>query len=1029
MYIGNDLQIAHPSYKIIDDISSSFNGSTTSFALNVNGATPVPFPISTQQVMISVNGVVQEPDPNGNAGFKLLGSNIVFSSAPANGHAFFGVINAGADYVTAGSEFPDGSATAPSFTFQDDQDTGWFRSGSGAVGFSSNGVNTIGFDGNGLTVTGDATFTGDSSKNLFWDKSDGQLEFADNAKAIFGTGSDLSVFHDGSHSYLSNTTGNLYITEDGYIELSSANGGEKYATFNKDGAVELYYNNVKVFNTDGAGIMVKGPEGGSANIYLYADEGDDNNDKFQLTVNDGGPFHIQNRASGSVENNIKCYGGGAVELYYDNVKQVRTSSTGIFLEDSKRVDLGTGADLRLVHDGSHGYVQNNTGNLRIDGDLIQLRKGDGTENYLIGNADGDVELYHNGVKKLETTSSGTKVTGMLHFDAAVSPNISVPDNGKIAVGTGDDLQIFHDGTQNLIEGTAPLYIKGSNVVIYKGGTTEKMLQCNGDGEASLWYDNVKRVATTSTGINVTGAINVNGAALSTAPQITANADGSISVGDAVLIQANGTVKKIETTTTSANLTYRNVATLNSETSQYLQIAADPRTANRWAITYNDDVGTKYTQLKVITRSGTTITESSWHRVSNSTNVMYSAPCWDPAADNRIIVFDQRGSNNTAQLVSFTGSAGSESFTNHTAFQMFSSYWTEPWENARTLPLPLGNTGYFLFNYWDNNQIRTKLILLSGNTISSGSSGVQILITGSTAMGGFAINPEDPTKGFVTYKNSSNKWCVRPITFGGSGSSRTTTLGSEEQLSTTTVGGNAPFLRLVYVDGDHFVANCKMNDGVSNWGAHTILVKYVGTTYTKSPIVLPPTNLTGTLAGNNQPDFGSLSNNLTTDPKTLVMCNTYSGGGVTTAYRGQAMSNIGTVNTDNMTISWSNQVQIDTSNTNDLYYVNIAQSSGAEQPTVLIYTKDGTPYVHAQLYLSGSTSSNLSDRFIGFSSAGYTNGQAATINVIGATTTKSSLTPASDYYVTKTGALATTADNPSVKAGVAVSSTKLLIKGH
>jgi hypothetical protein len=185
----------------------------------------------------------------------------------------------------------------------------------------------------------------------------------------------------------------------------------------------------------------------------------------------------------------------------------------------------------------------------------------------------------------------------------------------------------------------------------------------------------------------------------------------------------------------------------------------------------------------------------------------------------------------------------------------------------------------------------------------------------------------------------------------------------------------PFLRLVYVDGDHFVANCKMNDGVSNWGAHTILVKYVGTTYTKSPIVLPPTNLTGTLAGNNQPDFGSLSNNLTTDPKTLVMCNTYSGGGVTTAYRGQAMSNIGTVNTDNMTISWSNQVQIDTSNTNDLYYVNIAQSSGAEQPTVLVYTKDGTPYVHAQLYLSGSTSSNLSDRFIGFSSAGYTNGQA------------------------------------------------------
>jgi hypothetical protein len=163
MYIGNDLQIAHPSYKIIDDISSGFNGSTTSFALQVSGATPVPFPISTQQVMISVNGVVQEPDPNGSAGFKLLGSNIVFSSAPANGHAFFGVINAGADYVTAGSEFPDGSATAPSFTFQDDQDTGWYRNASGDVGYSSNGTAILNFDGNGLTIAAGKGLTVDTS--------------------------------------------------------------------------------------------------------------------------------------------------------------------------------------------------------------------------------------------------------------------------------------------------------------------------------------------------------------------------------------------------------------------------------------------------------------------------------------------------------------------------------------------------------------------------------------------------------------------------------------------------------------------------------------------------------------------------------------------------------------------------------------------------------------------------------------------------------------------------------------------------
>jgi len=117
MYIGNELQVAESGNRIIDDISSSFNGSTTSFALLVGGVVPIPFPINTQQIYISVNNIVQEPDPTGSSGFKVLGNNIVFSSAPTGGHAFFGVILSGADYVTVGTEFPSGSETAPSITF------------------------------------------------------------------------------------------------------------------------------------------------------------------------------------------------------------------------------------------------------------------------------------------------------------------------------------------------------------------------------------------------------------------------------------------------------------------------------------------------------------------------------------------------------------------------------------------------------------------------------------------------------------------------------------------------------------------------------------------------------------------------------------------------------------------------------------------------------------------------------------------------------------------------------------------------
>jgi hypothetical protein len=365
MYIGNDLQIAHPSYKIIDDISSGFNGSQTSFALQVSGATPVPFPISTQQVMISVNGVVQEPDPNGSAGFKLLGSNIVFSSAPANGHAFFGVINAGADYVTAGSEFPDGSATAPSFTFQDDQDTGWFRSGSGAVGFSANGVNTIGFDGNGLTVTGDATFAGDSSKNLFWDKSDGQLEFADNAKAVFGTGSDLQIYHDGSHSYIDNTgTGHLYLKDAGVIKVrtgtfgvDNADGTETMMQMSADGAVELFYDGGKKLETATHG----------ATAY--------------------GNFDIDNG--------------------------------NLVIKNDKKITIGVGYDLQLEHNGTNSFITNTTGNLIIkdttgtiylQSTRIDFESEDG-EQIAHFISDGAVELYHDNIKTFETVGNGILVQG------------------------------------------------------------------------------------------------------------------------------------------------------------------------------------------------------------------------------------------------------------------------------------------------------------------------------------------------------------------------------------------------------------------------------------------------------------------------------------------------------------------------------------------------------------------------------------------------------------------------------------------
>ena len=85
------------------------------------------------------------------------------------------------------------------------------------VGLSTENVlaQTLVVDGqstfNNVSFTADATFTGDDY-NVVWDKSDNSLEFADNAKAVFGAGSDLSIYHTGSHSFIDDTgTGNLKV--------------------------------------------------------------------------------------------------------------------------------------------------------------------------------------------------------------------------------------------------------------------------------------------------------------------------------------------------------------------------------------------------------------------------------------------------------------------------------------------------------------------------------------------------------------------------------------------------------------------------------------------------------------------------------------------------------------------------------------------------------------------------------------------------------------------------------------------------
>ena len=185
-YIGNDIR-ANVDYKTIDDISGSFNGSTTSFALQVGGVAPTPFPKYETQLIISVGGVVQEPDSTGTTGFQLSGTNIVFSSAPASGESFFGVLLASADYLNAGGTFPDGTVAVPSITFTEDTDTGFFRVSSGQIGIVANGTKVAQFPAS----------TG-SSCQLLSTNGACVLSYVDAPSGATGGGSDKVIIENGA---------------------------------------------------------------------------------------------------------------------------------------------------------------------------------------------------------------------------------------------------------------------------------------------------------------------------------------------------------------------------------------------------------------------------------------------------------------------------------------------------------------------------------------------------------------------------------------------------------------------------------------------------------------------------------------------------------------------------------------------------------------------------------------------------------------------------------------------------------------
>ena len=241
------------------------------------------------------------------------------------------------------------------------------------------------------------------------------------------------------------------------------------------------------------------------------------------------------------ESMIVCRSDAQVELYYNNNKKLETTdggiditgtmmADGIQIQDTHKINLGNSQDLQIYHDSGDSFiVDQGTGGLVIQGSQTRIRNSSGHTQI---NASNDVvELYYDNSKKFETTSTGVQA-GRYSFDSdnyitcntsantmefvtnstdigEFSPSgLMLRDNMALKLGVGNDLRIFHDGSNSFIReiGTGGLRIRSDNTIDIETDSGTDIARFHPGGAVQLFNDGSMKFETTSNGSDLRGTL-------------------------------------------------------------------------------------------------------------------------------------------------------------------------------------------------------------------------------------------------------------------------------------------------------------------------------------------------------------------------------------------------------------------------------------------------------------------------------------------------------------------------------------------
>jgi len=395
---------------------------------------------------------------------------------------------------------------------------------------SNSGVTSLSVNDR-VKVRGDGVVQWGSAANyglLSWDTNQARVGAL--------SGSNLAIFSNGSEKMRIDTSGN--------VGIGTTSPGE---------LLEVY------------------KDGGDVAIKIHEDAG---THEARLHLRRGGSdWELINNNDLAIESEgterFRIKTSGNVGIGTSSPSEKLEINGNIKVGDSDEVRFGADNDLRIYHNGTNSNIENFTGTLQIvqtvDDEDITFRCDDGsggTTPYLTLDgsatrtnvhkdlrfddnidahfgAGSDMILHHNGTDNFIQSFNGDLkfiqyaddkdiifqsdngsggVSTYFFLDGSNSHtnfqlNARWVDNAQAQFGNSGDLKIYHDGSTSYIDevGTGDLVLNtnGASIKLLFNGT-EFMGQFVANGAARLYYDNSKKLETTSTGVDVTGNINVSG---------------------------------------------------------------------------------------------------------------------------------------------------------------------------------------------------------------------------------------------------------------------------------------------------------------------------------------------------------------------------------------------------------------------------------------------------------------------------------------------------------------------------------------